>query len=171
MKSIRVLLIVLLVSASFFGCTKKENVQVLTKEGKSAFLQGEHDDLLVDKALDLLELTENFDVSNFESQQVKAFELLEPTFKAQAQNHLHQRVEDIKTWGGKQVFFPNEDQIQIEAREHFSGGIEARVTVPGVAEFTDAQGSISTKDVEYKVTMVAKNLSDIQVTLWTSKNL
>ncbi|MCB1198814.1 MAG: hypothetical protein KDK51_10595 [Deltaproteobacteria bacterium] len=150
------------------GCTKKTSSNGMSEKIKTEVLQGVHDQLLVDTALDLLDIVENYDANNFESKQKEGFLMLEENFRNQAQQHLAQRVSDVQAWGGGQTFFPDEDKIKIEARDHYKG-VEARVTVDGELEIKDQDGEIRMRDIQYAVTMVIKNLQDIDVTLWTSK--
>lgn len=162
--------ILVLFTLTFAGCTNKGGSNSGLPSQKSAILQGSHDAELVGFALDLLDIVENYTVENFESQQRRGFGMLEEGFRRGAEQHLSKRIEDIRSWGFSQKFFPDEETILIESREHYKG-VEARVTVQGEIEMVDKQGNKTVQDVEYKVTMVGDHVENLKATSWTVKNL
>jgi hypothetical protein len=161
-------------SILFFGaCDKsaKDDSGITLKPAEvEAVMKGEHDSLLIERALGLLAIAENYTSDNFEAQQRKALLLLTDSFRKVAEEYLPNRVKDVQSGQYSLSHVPDMDSGVVESRQHFSGAAEVRVSVDADVATSSPNMAESISRRRFTVTMLVYSLEDIKISQWTMGN-
>ncbi len=116
----------------------------------SEFAGKTEDEVLVIRALRILEAAENHTPENFEGRQRELLSLASPGFRQMGEEHLPARVKEVTDLGLTAAFYPDPDTVGVQKTD-LGKYISARVLVEGRRSWTTRDGSAGEQRVKMGV--------------------